>query len=133
MIDGANAFSSFAVKDLDAAERFYSQTLGLEVTKNEDMGLLQLAVGAGKPVMIYPKPDYTPATYTVLNLPVKDIDATVADLKDAGVEFKQYDTEQIKTDEQGIARSDGKGPDIAWFADPSGNIISVIGDASIQE
>ena len=126
MIDGTKTFSSFAVKDLAAAEEFYGQTLGLSVKQDENMGLLQLDIGSGKQVMIYPKPDHEPATYTVLNFPVNDIDAAVDELTKKGVEFITYDSEWIKTDEKGIARSDGKGPNIAWFTDPAGNILSVI-------
>ncbi len=129
MIDGNKAFSSFAVKDLDAAREFYGGTLGLTVTKDDDMGLLKLDIGSGKEVMIYPKADHEPAVFTVLNLPVDDIDGVVADLSGKGVTFERYDTDQIKTDEQGIARGE-YGPPIAWFADPSGNIVSVIGGDS---
>jgi catechol 2,3-dioxygenase-like lactoylglutathione lyase family enzyme len=128
-----HAFSSFAVKDTDAALAFYTDTLGLKASKDDQMGLLKIRIANGSEVMVYPKPDHQSATYTVLNFPVGDIDQTVDELTAKGVQFKQYDEEQLKTDEKGIARSDGRGPDIAWFSDPSGNIFSVIGDPSLKE
>jgi predicted enzyme related to lactoylglutathione lyase len=117
-------FSSFAVKDLDQANDFYSKTLGVMVTK-EKMGILVLHLDEKTTVMVYPKPDHTPATFTVLNFVVDDIDQAVDDLTAAGVVFEQYDDE-IRTDEKGIARDQDQGPTIAWFTDPSGNILSVM-------
>ena len=118
------AFSGFSVKDQEEAKKFYTQILGLEL-KNEEMGLTFKLPGGGE-VFIYPKDDHTPATYTVLNLVVEDIDQAVEELKSKGVEFEHYDM----TDEKGIARgkSQNMGPDIAWFKDPSGNILSVLQD-----
>lgn len=133
MLNGNVAFSSFAVKDTEAAKEFYGKTLGLKVSDDPNMpGLLQLGLGSDQHVMIYPKPDHEPANFTVLNFPVADIDQVVDDLTAAGVTFKQYDDDPIKTDAKGIVRSDGKGPDIAWFTDPSGNVVSVIGDPSLK-
>jgi len=91
---------------------------------SEDHGLLRLHLAGGNNVLIYPKPDHTPATYTVLNFPVDDVDLAVDELKDRGVEFERYNRENLKTDEKGIMR--GNGPTIAWFKDPAGNILSVL-------
>jgi catechol 2,3-dioxygenase-like lactoylglutathione lyase family enzyme len=126
MIDGKKAFSGFAVKDTAAAKQFYGQTLGLDIDEDE-MGLT-LNVGAGNAIFIYPKPDHEPATYTMLNFPVDDIDKTVDELIGKGVEFEHYDEGDLKTDERGIARGReaGMGPDIAWLRDPSGNILAVL-------
>jgi predicted enzyme related to lactoylglutathione lyase len=115
------AFSGFAVNDIDEAKRFYGETLGLEV-EDGPMGVLSLKLAGGTTVMIYPKPDFTPATYTILNFPVDDVDAAVDDLTSRGVEMERYDG--FDQDEKGIAR--GQGPDIAWFTDPAGNILSVL-------
>ena len=115
-------FSSFAVPDIEAARRFYRDTLALPVEDGE-MGTLELGLGNGTKVLVYPKPDHVPATYTVLNLPVDDIDDAVDALAARGVRFEHYDGE-IETDAKGISR--GNGPDIAWFRDPAGNILSVL-------
>ena len=123
MLNPNEAFSGFAVDDLDAAREFYGQTLGMEVTE-EAMGVIRLAIGGGKHVLVYPKPDHWPATYTILNFPVEDLEQTVDELVRAGVEFEHYDEPEFKTDEKGIARGDG--PAIAWFRDPAGNILSVL-------
>ena len=119
----SQAFSSFSVDDIPRAKQFYSETLGVQVTETEDM--LQLHLAGGGRVLIYPKANHVPATFTVLNFVVDDIDAAVARLTDAGVGFEQYEGE-IATDEQGIARGPGGGPSIAWFKDPAGNILSVL-------
>lgn len=126
MIDDKKAFSGFAVKDLAAAKQFYGQTLGLKVEEDE-MGLTLQAAG-GNGIFIYSKPNHQPATYTILNFPVDDIDKTVDELTAKDVPFEHYDEDQLKTDAKGIARgrAAGMGPDIAWFRDPSGNIISVL-------
>jgi predicted enzyme related to lactoylglutathione lyase len=116
------AFSGFAVDDLDQARAFYSETLGIETTA-EEMGLLTLHIAGDRPTMIYPKPDFTPATYTILNFPVDDIDAAVEELSGRGVEFLRYDG--FGQDERGISREEG-GPPIAWFTDPAGNILAVL-------
>lgn len=121
MLQGSEAFSGFAVGDLDAAKEFYGATLGLDV-RDGPMGLLELHLAGGRTVLIYPKPDHEPATYTILNFPVDDIDAVVDGLRERGVEFLHYDG--FGQDERGIAR--GEGPDIAWFTDPAGNILSVL-------
>ncbi|HET9521260.1 MAG TPA: VOC family protein [Candidatus Limnocylindrales bacterium] len=121
MLDPTNAYSGFAVDDIPAAKRFYRETLGMEVT--ESNGMLQLAIGGGKQVLVYPKPDHEPATYTILNFPVDDLEATVDRLTAAGIRFEHYDEPELRTDAKGIMR--GFGPDIAWFRDPAGNILSV--------
>jgi catechol 2,3-dioxygenase-like lactoylglutathione lyase family enzyme len=118
-------FSSYAVKDPTAARKFYADTLGLEVTEDTDPTMAGLLHLAGGKVMIYPKPDHTPATFTVLNLPVDDIKATTAKLSAKGVTFEQYDSKWIKTDAQGIAEQ-GPNRKMAWFKDPSGNILGLI-------
>jgi predicted enzyme related to lactoylglutathione lyase len=129
MLNSTKAFSSFSVNDLEKAKEFYQTTLGLDVNQIEmgdGYGLLELDVTGGTKVMIYPKPNHIPATFTVLNFPVDDLDKTVDEFIVKGIRFEQYDMDDIKTDEKGIARGNGMGPDIAWFADPSGNIIAVM-------
>jgi predicted enzyme related to lactoylglutathione lyase len=116
------AFSGFAVDDVDKARTFYSETLGIETTA-EEMGLLTLHLAGDRPTMIYPKPDFTPATYTILNFPVDDVDAAVDELASRGVEFLRYDG--FEQDERGVSRMEG-GPPIAWFTDPAGNILAVM-------
>lgn len=122
MFKNIKAFSSFSVNDIQKARSFYSQKLGLEVTE-EDMGTLSLHIAGGANILIYPKPDHTPATFTILNFPVKDIEETVDELTGRGVQFEQYEGD-LKTDEKGVFR--GGGPLIAWFKDPADNILSVI-------
>jgi len=125
MLGDSNAFSGFSVDDLDRAREFYEQTLGLRVTVMAEMGgMLRLHLGGGGEVLVYPKPDHTPATFTVLNFPVSDVDGVVDQLAARGVRFERYDG--FDQDEKGIAR--GQGPDIAWFTDPAGNVFSVIQD-----
>src|SRR5437868_14101011 len=121
MIHTGDAFSGFSVKDLAVAKRFYSEVLGVEV--EEILAGLQLKIGNG--ILVYPKEDHEPATYTMLNFPVDDIDEAVADLKKKGVKFELYPG---MTDHEGIARgiASGQGPDIAWFKDPAGNSLSVL-------
>lgn len=128
MVTHTFAFAGFAVPDIDAAHAFYRDVLGLEVAV-ESMGQLSLELRGGGWVLVYPKPDHTPATYTVLNLEVDDIDRAVDELEAAGVELLRY--EGFEQDERGIARgiSAGHGPDIAWFTDPAGNILSVLQNA----
>jgi len=126
MFKKSNAFSSFSVNDLEKAKKFYGQTLGVEVSDVPGMsGLLQLRLLGGVRVMIYAKPDHTPATFTVLNFEVDDVEKSVAALVERGVRFEIYKDGPVKTDEKGIAR-DGGGPAIAWFRDPAGNILSVM-------
>jgi predicted enzyme related to lactoylglutathione lyase len=122
MLANTRAFSSFAVDDVDKAQEFYGETLGVEVSK-EEMGVLSLNLAGDRPTMIYPKPDFTPATYTVLNFSVDDIEKAVDELAGRGVEFERYDG--FDQDEKGIARGD-EGPAIAWFKDPAGNILAVL-------
>jgi predicted enzyme related to lactoylglutathione lyase len=124
MLKDANAFSGFSVNDLERAKEFYGGTLGLEVSESD--GMLTLKLGSGASVLMYPKPNHEPATFTVLNFPVADVDNCVDALTSRGVSFEQYDFPGMKTDEKGIMR--GQGPDIAWFQDPAGNIISVLKD-----
>ena len=124
MFDQTEAFSGFAVDDIDAARTFYCETLGMRVSDAE-MGLLALHVTGSRDILIYPKPDHTPATYTILNFPVDDIDAAVDELTRRGVQFLRYDG--FAQDEKGISR--GMGPHIAWFTDPAGNVLSVLQDA----
>ena len=124
MFRDTHAFSGFSVNDVQKARRFYGQTLGLEVSEVPEMeDLLELHIAGGAKVLIYPKPDHQPATFTILNFPVNNIEKTVMELAQRGVRFERYDGE-IKTDEKGIFR--GGGPLIAWFKDPAGNILSVL-------
>lgn len=123
MFADVKAFSSFSVDDLDAAKDFYGTVLGLKVEETP-MGLT-LHVAGSNGIFVYPKPDHVPATYTILNFPVKDIDASADALIAKGITFEQYaDT----TDEKGIAHSTSpeEGPSIAWFKDPAGNILSIL-------
>ncbi|GAB3064142.1 VOC family protein [Intrasporangium mesophilum] len=122
MLESSMAFSGFAVKDVAAAKAFYTDRLGLEVT--EENGMLTLRLAGGRPTIVYPKPDHTPATYTILNFPVEDIESAVDELTARGVAFEHYEGTPAETDAKGIFR--GGGPLIAWFTDPSGNIMSVI-------
>lgn len=118
-------FPSFSVPDVDAARSFYGQTLGLEV-KDGPMGNLELVLPGGGHATAYPKPDHKPATYTMLNLIVSDVDAAVDELAAAGVDMEHYDMPGLQTGPKGVAR--GRGPAIAWFKDPFGNILSIIED-----
>jgi predicted enzyme related to lactoylglutathione lyase len=120
MLGNSKAFSGFAVGDIDAARRFYGETLGIETS--EDNGMLTLHLGGDRPTLIYPKPDFEPAKYTILNFQVEDIDAAVDELVSRGVEIERYDG--FGQDEKGIARD--AGPPIAWFRDPAGNILAVL-------
>lgn len=115
------AFSSFSVKDLDEAKRFYGQTLGLEVSESDEGLILQTKGGID--VFIYPKPDHTPATFTVLNFIVDDVDIAVNELTKTGINFQIYDKGELKTDDRGVFQ--GK-PKIAWFKDPAGNFLSIL-------
>jgi predicted enzyme related to lactoylglutathione lyase len=120
MFESTKAFSGFAVDDIEAAKRFYGETLGLKVT--EEHGLLALHIAGDRPTLIYPRPGHEPAAYTILNFPVDDIDAAVDALVERGVEILRY--EGMDQDERGVMR--GGGPYIAWFTDPAGNILSVL-------
>ncbi|MEU6473027.1 VOC family protein [Streptomyces massasporeus] len=120
MFATTKAFSGFSVDDIDAAKAFYADTLGLRVS--EKNGLLFLHIAGDRDTLVYLKPDHTPATFTVLNFPVDDIEAAVDELARRGVRFEHYD--HLKTDDKGIFR--GGGPLIAWFTDPAGNVLSVL-------
>lgn len=123
MLKNNKAFSGFSTNDIHKAKNFYNQTLGLEVTESE-MGILELRTEGNNPIVIYPKPNHVPATFTVLNFFVKDIEKMVDQLFARGIVFEQY-AGDIATDVKGISRNNG-GPTIAWFKDPSGNILSII-------
>ena len=126
MLNDKKAYSSFSVNDIDAAFDFYTTTLGLQV-KRDEMDILVLMIpGNDNGTLIYPKRDHVPATFTILNFPVDDLDATVDWLTQKGVAFEQYDMPDLKTDAKGIARGD-EGPEMAWFKDPAGNIIGLQG------
>ena len=125
MFKNTKAFSGFSVDDLQKAKTFYGQTLGLEVSETKEG--LALRIAGGGQVFIYPKPNHTRASFTILNFPVDDIEKAVDELAKLGVRFEKYEGD-MKTDEKGIFRGAalGKGPDIAWFKDPAGNILSVL-------
>lgn len=122
MLPTTHAYSSFAAKDIAAEKRFYSETLGIDVNDLYEGQLLELRLDGDKRVLIYVKEDFTPATYTVLNFPVPDVDAAVDELTRSGVEMARFDG--FDQDDKGIARG-GDGPTIAWFRDPAGNILAV--------
>jgi len=127
MFKNAKAFSGFSVDDLAKAKEFYGKTLGLEMIEDKKMTILTLKLATGGRVVIYPKgPGHSPATYTTLNFPVRDIDKAVDELGLRGIRMERY--ESFEQDQKGIVRSGGKntGPSIAWFKDPAGNILSVI-------
>ncbi len=129
MFKAKAAFSGFSVDGLAKAKEFYTQTLGLKV---DDQGIgLRLHLPDGGTVFVYPKEDHQPATFTILNFEVDDIDKAVDELTNRGVQFEHYEGD-LKTDEKGILRglSQNMGPDIAWFKDPAGNILSVIQDST---
>jgi len=123
VFEKTKAFSGFSVDDIEGARQFYEGTLGLNVT--EENGMLGLHIPDGGNIMIYPKPDHTPATFTILNFPVEDIDRAVDDLTGRGIEMVRY--EGMNQDEKGIMRDDYS-PPIAWFLDPAGNVLSVLED-----
>ena len=125
LFSDSQAYSGFAVSDLGAARAFYGEKLGLTVGDTPEGGL-ELRLAGGATVLVYPKPAFVPATYTILNFPVADIEAAVDELVAAGIEMQRYPG--LDADERGIAR-DPRGPAIAWFTDPAGNILSVIQDA----
>jgi catechol 2,3-dioxygenase-like lactoylglutathione lyase family enzyme len=120
MFTNTKAFSGFAVDDVEKAREFYGDTLGLKTS--EENGLLTLHIADDRPTLVYPRPNHTPAEYTILNFPVDDIDKAVEELTARGVQFERY--EGFDQDERGIMR--GEGPPIAWFKDPAGNVLSVI-------
>ena len=120
---GQNAFSGFSVDDTAKAKEFYGHTLGLEVSELPNAGLQQITIANGGKVLLYPKENHEPASFTVLNFSVDDVDEAVEELTARGVQFERYE-DDLSTDEKGIARGDG--PTIAWFKDPAGNILSVL-------
>ena len=125
MFENTKAYSGFAVDDLQKAQEFYGETLGLKTTVlDEENGLMSLELAGDRPTIVYRKADFTPATYTILNFPVDDIDEAVDGLAARGVRFERYDA--FEQDEKGISR--GNGPQIAWFKDPAGNVLSVLQD-----
>jgi len=124
MLQKSKAFSSFSVDDVKKAKEFYKETLGLEV-KDNPMGVIEVVVSGSSNILLYPKPNHVPATFTVLNFLVEDIDQAADALIAKGVKFEIYNHESIKTDQKGISRGNG-GPNIAWFRDPAGNILSIL-------
>ncbi|GAA4996686.1 VOC family protein [Kitasatospora paranensis] len=120
MFGSSKAFSGFAVDDIDRARGFYGETLGLDVTADE--GMLRLHLGSGADVLVYPKDNHVPATFTVLNFPVEDIEQAVDELVRRGIDIQRYPG--FDADEKGIVR--GPGPLVAWFTDPAGNVLSVV-------
>jgi len=118
----SKVFSGFSVNDLQKAKEFYSKTLSFDVSEMD--GFLNLHIGNDAKVLIYPKSNHIPATFTVLNLPVDNIEQAVDELTRRGVRFEIYNEADLKTDDTGICRDDG--PNIAWFKDPAGNILSVL-------
>jgi catechol 2,3-dioxygenase-like lactoylglutathione lyase family enzyme len=126
MLADTKAFSGFAVPDLEQARTFYADTLGVRATViDEENGLMVLHLAGDRDTLVYRKPDFVPATYTILNFSVDDVEAVVDGLSERGVRFELYDG--FEQDEKGISR--GPGPAIAWFKDPAGNILSVVEDA----
>jgi len=127
MFAKTKAFSGFAVDDINKAREFYGETLGIETTMiSEEGGVMSLELAGDRGTLVYQRPDHEPAVYTVLNFPVDDIDAAVDELTALGVTFERYDG--FDQDEKGVNRGieAGRGPDIAWFKDPAGNILSVL-------
>jgi catechol 2,3-dioxygenase-like lactoylglutathione lyase family enzyme len=123
MFENTKAYSGFAVDDLQKAREFYGETLGLKISVlDEENGLLSLDLAGDRPTLVYVKPDFTPATYTILNFSVDDVHQAVDELAARGVDFERYDA--FEQDEKGIAH--GPGPQIAWFKDPAGNVLSVL-------
>lgn len=120
-----NAFSGFSVDDIVAAREFYGTTLGLDVEVNA-MGFLDLRLPRGGSVLVYAKPNHIPASFTILNFPVADVDAAVEELNERGVQTKIYGDDEFPSDSRGIVRGNGQGPDIAWFRDPAGNVLAVM-------
>lgn len=127
MLKDSQAFSGFSVNDLATAKKFYGETLGIDADEDE-MGL-HLKVAGSSPIFVYQKDDHAPAAFTILNFPVNDIDKAIDELTAKGIAFEQYDLGGgAKTDEKGVLRGKaaGMGPDIAWFKDPAGNVLSIL-------
>jgi predicted enzyme related to lactoylglutathione lyase len=125
MLENSKAYSGFAVPDLEKALEFYGETLGLKTSVLDEENLIQIDLPGDRPVLVYKKPDFTPATYTILNFPVEDVETTVGQLSAKGITFERYDG--FEQDEKGIDRN-GPGGGIAWFTDPAGNILAVHGE-----
>jgi predicted enzyme related to lactoylglutathione lyase len=125
MLENSKAYSGFAVPDLEKALEFYGVTLGLKTSVLDEENLIQIDLPGDRPVLVYKKPDFTPATYTILNFPVEDVETTVGQLSAKGITFERYDG--FEQDEKGIDRN-GPGGGIAWFTDPAGNILAVHGE-----
>ena len=128
MLETSKAFSGFSVNDIPKARQFYGETLGLDV--KEDHGMLAIHLASGTTILAYPKPNHTPASFTILNFPVDDVERTVRALRERGVRFEIYREGPYKTDEQGIHRGKDD-PTVAWFTDPAGNILSVVQGAGM--
>ena len=128
MFANSKAFSGFSVDDSARAKEFYGEVLGLEISDIPEMpteaGVMNLKIAGDRDVLVYTKPDHTPASFTILNFPVDDIDRAVDELTDRGVRFEVYKEGELKTDAKGVHRDDG--PKIAWFKDPAGNYLSVL-------
>lgn len=123
MFANTKAVNGFAVDDIEAAKQFYGETLGLGIkVLSDEFGLISLSLAGGRDTLVYRKPDFVPATYTILNFEVDDIDAAVDGLLERAISLERYD--EMEQDEKGVAR--GPGPNIAWFKDPAGNILSVL-------
>ncbi len=125
MLTDSPAFNGFSVNDIEAAKQFYGETLGIKIRTEGDMGF-SLIFPTGGTTFVYPKPDHQPATFTILNFPVEDIDEAHNQLADRGVVFEHY--EGMQQDEKGIVRANENGPNIAWFKDPAGNVLSIINE-----
>ena len=125
MLANSKAFSGFSVNDVSDARKFYEATLGLRVS--EDNGMLTLHIAGGRNILVYPKDDHAPASFTILNFPVDNVESAVDELTRRGVRFERYPGMDADMDEKGIFR--GGGPLIAWFTDPAGNVLSVIEDS----
>jgi len=124
----SHVFGGFSVDSIDAARSFYRDTLGMDVTDNA-MGFLDISLPQGGSILVYSKPNHTPASFTILNFPVDDVEAAVDDLNARGVVTKIYTDPDFGTDAKGISHGGpGRGPDIAWFRDPAGNVLSVLAD-----
>ncbi len=125
MFKDSKAFCSFSVEDLQKAKEFYGQILGLDVSESYGGRLLEIHIDDRMKILIYPKPNHIPATYTILNFPVKNLEQAIDDLTKRGIRFEIYSEGNIKTDEKGISLGD-EGPKVAWFKDPAGNVLSVL-------
>ena len=126
MFNYSKAFSGFSVNDIPKAKVFYGDILGVPVNEIKEMGILELKISDNEKVIVYPKPNHVPATFTILNFSVTDVDKAVDELTAKGVRFEHYNEGGLVTDERGVSR--GNGPIIAWFKDPAGNILSVLED-----